>query len=80
MGKKEKLLQDAINNPYGLSFDDFVTLLRRCGWVFDRQRGSHQIWHSPGGQMISIQNRNGKAKGYQVDQFLKQYEQEFPNG
>ena len=48
MGKQEKLLKQAKNNPQGLSFDDFKTLLTRCGWIDDHQTGSHSIWYSPG--------------------------------
>lgn len=70
MDKKEKILAKAINNPSGLKFDEFRNLLRLCGWIEDRQSGSHQIWYSQDRQRISIQNRNGSAKEYQVKQFL----------
>ncbi len=80
MGKKEKLLDKARNNPNALSFEDFVTLLRHCGWVKDHQRGSHVVWYSPKGYRISIQNKNGEAKGYQVKQFFKQFDEEQANG
>lgn len=66
MSKQEKLLKHARNNPQGLSFDDFKTLLSRSQWVEDHQTGSHSIWYSPIGFRLSIQNRNGMAKGYQV--------------
>jgi hypothetical protein len=46
MSKKDKLLQKAIDNPNDLSFLDFTTLLEHLKWVFKRQKGSHQIWHS----------------------------------
>ena len=40
-------------------------------WVGERSsEGGHQIWYSPAGARISIQNRGGMAKGYQVRQFL----------
>jgi hypothetical protein len=79
MSKQEKLLKQARNNPQGLSFDDFKTLLRRSQWVEDHQTGSHSIWYSPIGFRLSIQNRNGMAKGYQVKQFLAQLNEEIPN-
>ena len=75
MTKHEKLLQKALNNCDGLSFSEFQTLMGRCGWVMDHQSGSHQIWYSPQGQRISVQDRNGKAKGYQVKQFLSKLEE-----
>lgn len=79
MAQKEKLLLRAANNPADLSFDDFRALLKYVGWVFDHQTGSHQIWYSKKGSRISIQNNNGKAKSYQVKQFLQQNEREREN-
>lgn len=76
MGRQEKLLKKAKDNPEDLSFGDFETLPRRCNWVLDHQTGSHQIWYSPKKYRISVQNRNGKAKGYQVKQFLLRLEVE----
>jgi predicted RNA binding protein YcfA (HicA-like mRNA interferase family) len=74
MTKQEKLFARALSNPKGLSFGEFQTLLRRAGWAFDHQKGSHRIWYSPTGHRLSVQEgRSGKAKGYQVEQFLKQY-------
>ena len=72
MSKLEKLLQTARNNPSGLNFEEFKTLLVRCHWTFDRQCGSHEIWFSPRKYRLSIQNRKGRAKIYQVKQFIAQ--------
>ena len=81
MTNREKLIAKARNNPKGLSFKDFQQLLCNADWVFDRQRGSHQIWYSPTGHRISIQEgRDGKAKGYQVEQFISQFDEEEKNG
>jgi hypothetical protein len=78
MTRREKLLARAMNNPKDLSFEEFQTLLRQAGWTLDHHRGSHQIWYSPKRCRISAQEgRSGKAKGgYQVEQFLIQYEVE----
>lgn len=72
-----RLLQRAQRNPNGLRFSEFETLLRHCGWTFDHQTGSHRIWYSPQRHRLSIQEaKDGKAKGYQVRQFLAQYMRE----
>lgn len=76
MSKHNKLLTKARNHPEGLSFNEFKTLMSRCGWSHDHQTGSHEIWYSPQSFRLSIQKRAGKAKAYQVKQFLAQYEQE----
>jgi len=77
MTKRDKLIDKALNNPKGLSFQDFQQLLRGANWTFDHQRGSHQIWYSPIGHRLSIQEgRDGKVKGYQVEQFITQFRSE----
>jgi len=76
MSKKNKLLEKAKNNPSGLSIEDFYSLMKHKKWILDHQRGSHQIWYSPKFYRISVQDRNGKAKGYQVKQFLMKLEEE----
>lgn len=74
MTKREKVLVRAMDNPNGLSFGEFKTLLSQAGWTFDHQKGSHQIWYSPVRYRLPIQEgKSGKAKGYQVEQFLLQY-------
>ena len=76
MTKREKLLARAMNNPKGLSFTEFQTLLHQTGWTCDHQKGSHQIWYSPKRHRLPIQEAgNGKAKGYQVEQFLMHCEE-----
>ncbi len=71
MSRKQKLLDKAKNNPKGLRFDEFETLLGLCDWIFDHQTGSHRIWYSTQKARLSIQpTKNGKAKAYQVKQFL----------
>jgi hypothetical protein len=76
MTKHEKLLAKARQVPNDLSFDEFETLLKRSGWVFKRQSGSHRVWLSPGNRALPIQSNGGKAKSYQVTQFLLMMEKE----
>ncbi|MBF0139016.1 MAG: type II toxin-antitoxin system HicA family toxin [Magnetococcales bacterium] len=71
MKKIDKILALAKRNPDGISFRDFESLLASLGFQFDRQSGSHMIFIAPKGQRVSIQNRDGMAKGYQVRQVLK---------
>jgi predicted RNA binding protein YcfA (HicA-like mRNA interferase family) len=71
MTKHEKLMDKTRNNPGGLLFADFETLLEQSGWVFKRQTGSHRFWKAPGGELLPIQPKGSKAKEYQVKQALK---------
>jgi hypothetical protein len=59
-----------------IHIEEFRTLMRHQGWTLDHQSGSHQIWYSPGFYRLSIQDRNGKVKGYQVKQFLMRLKEE----
>jgi len=78
MTRREKLITKAENNPKGLSLSEFQTLLSQSGWVLDHQTGGHQIWYSPRRYRLSVQEgRSGKAKGYQVEQFLARYKLEW---
>jgi len=79
MTRHDKLLAAAINNPAGLRFDDFETLLAQCDWTLDRQDGSHRVWYSPKGARLPVQaGQAGKAKPYQGRQFLAICRRETP--
>ena len=73
MSKLDKLLEKARNNPGGLQFKEFRSLLSGFGWIHDRTSGSHEIWISLQGVRLSIQSKGKMAKGYQIKQFLKVY-------
>jgi predicted RNA binding protein YcfA (HicA-like mRNA interferase family) len=77
MAKRDKLLEKAESNPNGLRLAELETLMQQCGWILDRQKGSHRIWKSPKGARLPVQEvKGGKAKGYQVKQFLSIREEE----
>jgi len=77
MSNNEKLLGRAKNNPKNLSFADFESVMKKCGWRKVHQKGSHHIWCSPFGFRLSIQPmKDEKAKSYQVKQFCNRHEKE----
>lgn len=76
MNKQEKLLNKALNDQYDLTFKEFKVLLESQGWKYVKSRGSHEKWKSPCGKTLMIQNLKGKAKAYQVKQFIGYYEEE----
>ena len=79
MNRSETLLNKARRNPNGLKFREFERLMRQHGWTQRRQRGSHRTWYSPNGYRITVQPEHSMAKGYQVRQFIKQYNKEAVN-
>ena len=76
MNRKDTLFDKARRNPNGLRFREFERLMHQCRWIQRRQRGSHRTWYSPNGYRLIVQPDRSMAKGYQVRQFLKQYNQE----
>lgn len=66
-----KLFQLARGNPGGLRFSDLCRLVEAFGFIFQRQKGSHRIYAHEGiKQIMNFQNDQGKAKAYQVRQWL----------
>lgn len=72
--KREKLIRKAINNARNLRFSEFQTLIGYYGFQLRSRRGkgSHLIYKNREiGESIAIQpTREGKAKSYQVEEFL----------
>lgn len=77
MAQWKKLLEKLLAGSMDIRFEDFILLLERFGFVLDRTRGSHHIFTHPDvAELLSIQPRkDGKAKPYQLRQFLKLLEE-----
>jgi predicted RNA binding protein YcfA (HicA-like mRNA interferase family) len=72
MARRRKLLLKAMNNPQGLRFGEFTSLIQAFGFVLDRQRGSHHLFvREDVRELVNVQPRSdGKAKTAQVKEFL----------
>ncbi len=67
-----KLFRKALNGPKNLPFHDFLQLTRAFGFEVARTSGSHHILiHDDVAQPLNLQEVDGKAKAYQVRQFLR---------
>ena len=76
MAKIEELVKQMRRNPKGVSFSE---LLKVCQHYFGEPRqskSSHVVFKMPwqGDPRVNIQNKNGKAKSYQVKQVLRAIE------
>ena len=73
MVRRTKLLARVRNNPRNVRFSDLLLLVEASGFVFKRQPGSHrQYWHPSARVALNLQpDANGKAKTYQVKEFLE---------
>ncbi|MDR3673256.1 MAG: hypothetical protein P4L36_20590 [Holophaga sp.] len=82
MPRREDLLAKARNNPAGLRFSELCGLAECCGWVLARSKGSHRMYKKVGDiKLMDFQEaENGKAKPYQVGQFLAAIESQPAEG
>ena len=73
MPKRQKILAKLLSGSRNITFLEFVSLLEGYGFELDRTRGSHRIYvHPKIPELLAIQPRqDGKAKPYQLHQFLK---------
>ena len=68
---KNKLLAKIQRNNKNVDYGDFVTLIEAFNFRRTRGDGSHEIYRCKGvSEIVNIQNKNGKAKSYQIKQFL----------
>ena len=72
MTKRQKLFQRLLNNSNNFAFDDLVSVVESFGFNLVRINGSHHIFQHPAlSEQINLQNHKGKAKPYQISQFLR---------
>jgi predicted RNA binding protein YcfA (HicA-like mRNA interferase family) len=70
--KRRKLLQKALSSPKNVRFNQMVMLVEAFGFRLSRVKGSHHIFVHPQVQeLVNLQNVGGKAKPYQIRQFLR---------
>jgi predicted RNA binding protein YcfA (HicA-like mRNA interferase family) len=69
---KYKLLEKIKNSPNNTRLDEFEKCIKKFGFVFDRQKGSHKIYvRNDIQEFVNIQSRKGKAKPEQISEFVK---------
>jgi predicted RNA binding protein YcfA (HicA-like mRNA interferase family) len=57
--------------PHNLRFTEIVSLAEAFGFRLSRTSGSHHIYaHSGVRELVNLQEVKGKAKPYQIRQFL----------
>jgi predicted RNA binding protein YcfA (HicA-like mRNA interferase family) len=73
---KRKLLKKALSGGRNLAFRELIALVEAFGFELARVSGGHHIFEHAGiPDLVNLQNRKGKAKPYQVKQFLELVEQ-----
>lgn len=71
-----KLLAKALAGSKNIRFQDMVSLVEAFGFRLARVSGGHHIFeHSDVPELVNLQRMKGKAKPYQVRQFLRLVEE-----
>jgi predicted RNA binding protein YcfA (HicA-like mRNA interferase family) len=69
---KRRLLKKALASSKNIRFSDMVALVEAFGFHLSRIRGSHHIFaHPQVPELVNLQEVGGKAKPYQIHQFLR---------
>ena len=72
----KKLFQKALERPKNFAFHDLLNLARAFGFELSRISGSHHILvHPDVDRPHNLQEVGGKAKPYQVRQFIRLVEE-----
>jgi predicted RNA binding protein YcfA (HicA-like mRNA interferase family) len=66
------LLDKALSSPQNLRFREMVALVEAFGFHLARINGSHHIFsHAGVRELVNLQDVGGRAKPYQIRQFLR---------
>ncbi|KAF5425540.1 hypothetical protein C5S42_10275 [Candidatus Methanomarinus sp.] len=70
--KKRRLFEELKKSPNNVRFEKLCKIAEAFGFRFRGGKGSHRIYvQEEIGEMLNFQNVGGKAKSYQVRQFIK---------
>ena len=76
MTQKQKLLRKLLSGSNNIAFNDMVAIVEAFEFNLSRINGSHHIFENTAiGEQLNLQNKKGKAKPYQIKQFLQLVEQ-----
>ena len=69
---KKKLLKKILAGSRNIAFSDMTKLAEAFGFRLARVNGSHHIFvHPEVSELVNLQDVDGKAKPYQVKQFIR---------
>lgn len=69
---KRKLLEKVLSGSRNISFKEMISLVEAFGFHLSRSKGSHFIFTHPQiPELVNLQEQDGKAKPYQIRQFLQ---------
>lgn len=69
--KKDKIFQKLISGSKNITYAELLLIIEAFGFIEVRSKGSHHLFKKEGiEEFINIQNVDGKAKPYQIKQFL----------
>ena len=73
--KRDKLIQQVLNNPKAVRFEDACQIARTLGFSHEAGRGSHRVFKRSGEPVqLNFQNRDGMIPPYQARQLAAMIE------
>ncbi|MBI2940677.1 MAG: type II toxin-antitoxin system HicA family toxin [Chloroflexi bacterium] len=70
--RERRLLEKALAGSKNIRFSEMVALIEAFGFRLARVSGSHHVFVHPQVQeLVNLQDVDGKAKLYQIHQFLR---------
>ncbi len=73
---KRKLLRKLLSGSRNIRFEELTAVVEAFGFRLARISGGHHIYEHPAvTEIVNLQNVKGKAKPYQIRQFLELVEQ-----
>lgn len=73
---KREIYEEFKRNPKNVRFEEICRAAELFGFAFRGGKGSHRIYVKKGVRdLLNFQNVHGRAKAYQVKQFVKIIEQ-----
>jgi predicted RNA binding protein YcfA (HicA-like mRNA interferase family) len=72
MNKQQRMFEELRKNPKNVRFERLCAIAEAFGFRMRGGQGSHRIYVRDGvKELLNFQNVGGKAKPYQVKQFIK---------
>lgn len=75
MGRCEKLMEKAENNPAGMTYKELAKLAECAGFVHARSTGSHRVFKHEKGKTVTLTQKKGTLPRHYADTLLGLVEQ-----
>ena len=71
MTQRDKLVERLRQHPKGVTLEELDRVLRMSGFVLVRVRGSHHVYHRPGGPSVTVASHGPHVNSDAVREVLR---------